>query len=155
MKKYFKILYLTSEQIRLLIAISKNLNGMPIFGKILSVIIDNLIHFIYSIELRSSTIDVKNLIIGHSVGVVLGGNGIKSNAKLHISSGVVFGRRYNDTASKAPLFVFDGDVTIGANSVLLGPLYIKGPVTIGALSLVNKDINAPGTYVGTTLKQLR
>ena len=46
-------------------------------------------------------------------------------------------------------------MTVGANSVLLGPLTIRGPTIIGALSLVTKDILEPGVYVGAPAKKIK
>ena len=37
----------------------------------------------------------------------------------------------------------------------MGPLSIKGPVLIGALSLVTRNITEPGVYVGAPAKKIR
>lgn len=149
-----RIFYDTSLQAVSLIAVSKKIQAVPFVGRILTVLIDNVIHHFYGCEVTSRSIEVDHLILGHTVGIVLGGNGIKCDGKLHLSSGVVFARKYGDEASRRPLFIFEGDVTIGANSVLVGPLKIKGPTTIGALTLVNKDIVEPGVYVGSPAKKI-
>lgn len=156
MKNVLLLFYSTGVQTRLLINLSSVVRGGWIPGKALSILIDNMILMLYGLEVTSSSIQVDNLVIGHSTGVVLGGNGIRCTGTLHLSSGVVFARRYGQTESADPehYFDIDGDLTIGANSVLLGPLKIKGPGVIGALSLVCRDIDQPGTYVGTPAKRL-
>lgn len=155
LKSLLRYLYLTSKQVLLFIKLSKALGKTPIFGRFFSIVVDNFILYLYGAEIKSSSLDIKELIIGHSTGVVLGGNGISCSGKLHMSSGVVFGRRYEDPIINAPMFKIDGDLSIGANSVLLGPLSIKGPVIIGAMSLVTKDIKEPGIYVGVPVRKIK
>lgn len=123
----------------------------------MSMIIDNLLHYIFSIEVHSCTLDANNFNISHSTGVVLGGNGIRCTGTLHVSSGVVFAARYGrkETTLPSPMFEINGDLTVGANTVLLGPLKIEGPCIIGAMSLVTKDIISPGTYVGIPAKKIK
>ena len=157
-KFFLRHFYLTSYQIKFLIKISQIFFKIPLIGKILSIWVDNLILHLYGVELKSTSLFVKDLVIGHSTGLVLGGNGITCSGKLHVSSGVVFARRYNNVESvisNNKFFEIDGDLTIGANSVLLGPLKIKGPVIIGAMSLVSHDINQPGIYVGSPAKLIK
>lgn len=157
MKDFLRVLYLTSHQINVLIATSRWFTGVPIIGKGLSILTDNLMLTLYGIELASRTLEISNLVVGHSTGVVLGGNGIRCTGTLHVSSGVVFGRRYGRTHRSEPdiFFDIDGDLTIGANSVILGPIKIKGPTTIGALSLVAHDIAIAGIYVGAPVRRLQ
>ena len=156
MKRLLRYLYLTSYQINALIALSRAFAKLPLVGKALSILTDNLMLTLYGIELTSRSLDIRKLVVGHSTGVVLGGNGIRCSGTLHLSSGVVFGRRYGRSDAPEPevFFDIDGDLTIGANSVLLGPLRIKGPTTIGALTLVAHDIEVPGVYVGTPARRL-
>lgn len=156
MKRYFRLFYLTTAQIGALIKFSQTLRHIPWVGKALSIATDNLILTLYGIEVTSASLNVANLVVGHSTGVVLGGNGIRCTGTLHISSGVVFARRYTSSDGPDPeaFFDIDGDLTIGSNSVLLGPLKIRGPVTIGALTLVSRDIEEPGVYVGTPARKL-
>lgn len=160
MKDRLRIFYLTSRQIQALLTISAFFACKGIIGKAISILLDNIILHLYGMEVTASSLDIKRLIIGHSTGVVLGGNGIRCTGTLHISSGVVFARRYHADADdpqtvSSPLFTIDGDLTVGANSVLMGPLSIKGPVLIGALSLVTRNITEPGVYVGAPAKKIR
>lgn len=159
LKHLLRVFYQTSYQINIIIKMSKALSRLPIFGKVLSVYLDLFILFVYGMEVTSRSLHINSLIIGHSTGVVLGGNGIYCDGKLHVSSGVVFARRYverveNDSERKA-FFHIDGDITIGANSVVLGPVSIQGPVIIGAMSLVAEDLHVPGVYVGCPARLIK
>lgn len=156
MKELLRYIYLTSYQVNALIALSRAFARVPVVGKLLSMLTDNLMLALYGIELSSRSLDVHKLVVGHSTGVVLGGNGIRCTGTLHLSSGVVFGRRFgrSDAPDSEVFFDIEGDLTVGANSVLLGPLKIKGPTTIGALTLVARDIDAPGVYVGSPARRL-
>lgn len=157
MKNFLRFFYLSSVQINVLIKFSIACARIPLVGRALSLVIDNAMLTLYGLEVVSPSLQVCKLVVGHSTGVVLGGNGVRCSGKLHVSSGVVFGRRYEDrsVATESPFFDITGDLTVGANSVLLGPLKIKGPVIIGALSLVTHDILEPGVYVGTPVKKIR
>lgn len=160
MKRRLQILYLTSAQTAALIRWSAFWYRCGPVGRAISIWLDNLLLALFGMEVVSGSLEVKELVVGHSTGVVLGGNGIRCSGRLHVSSGVVFARRYNDHATlvgspQGPMFVVDGDLTVGANSVLLGPLSIKGPVVIGALTLVTRDITEPGVYVGCPAKKIR
>lgn len=158
MKNRLRFLYLTTTQIDILIRWSKACHPHGIIGKATSILLDNLILYLFGAEVCSASLEVKKLIVGHSTGVVLGGNGIRCTGTLHISSGVVFARRYSTPQDQSledkPFFDIDGDLTVGANSVLLGPLKVKGPVVIGAMSLVTHDIDTPGVYVGIPAKRI-
>lgn len=155
MKARLRFLWQTGEQVRIGIAISRALSRIPLVGKALSVLADNALLYLYGIEVTSSSLAVGKLVIGHSTGVVLGGNGIRCSGTLHINSGVVFARRYSGGRDEPEAFFdIEGDLTVGANAVLLGPLKIRGPVTIGALTLVSKDIAEPGVYVGQPARRL-
>jgi serine acetyltransferase len=153
----------TSGHIALIIKISKFLYSYGILGRLSSRLIDKVIRIIYCMEVSSFSIDVNELSVGHSVGVVLGGNGIQVNGTLRVASGVVFGRKllpnlheYHASFSEENyLFRCNGDLTVGANTVLLGPITIVGPTVIGAMSLVDKDIVEAGTYVGNPLRRIR
>ena len=155
-KEKLRYLYVRSKQVELLVRMSQAISRVPYLGKLFSVLLDNVILYLFGAELTSSSLEIKKLIIGHTTGVVLGGNGIKCNGNLHVSSGVVFGRRYlSDYDTSKAMFTINGDLTVGANTVLLGPLTINGPVIIGAMSLVTKDILEPGIYVGIPAKKIR
>lgn len=155
-KARLRFLWVTGEQVRLLIALSRALSRVPVLGRAASILLDNLLLPLYGIEVASRSLSINRLVVGHSTGVVLGGNGIRCTGTLHIGSGVVFARRFSDPSVPDPEWFFDidGDLTVGANSVLLGPLKIKGPVTVGALSLVAHDIDQPGAYVGQPARRL-
>lgn len=155
-KNLLRGIYLSSIQIDFLVRLSRSASRFGVFGKAISIVLDNLMLTLYGIELTSRKLDIKHLVVGHSTGVVLGGNGIRCTGRLHLSSGVVFARRYNSVAGPEPevFFDIDGDLTVGANTVILGPVKICGPVTLGALTLVTRDILEPGVYVGTPARKI-
>lgn len=155
-KRFFRVLYLRPVQINAWIGLSKLLRRLPLVGKAASILSDNFVLYIFGTELTSSSLDIKELVIGHSTGVVLGGNGLRCTGTLNLSSGVVFGRRYGEPKASDPYPFFDlhGDISIGANTVLLGPLKIVGPTIIGAMTLVTHDIKTPGVYVGIPARRL-
>lgn len=143
------------QQVSLIIRISSHLaRKMPGFYYV-SLVVDVLIHLFYGVECTSSTIDCDQLIIGHMAGLVLGGNGIRCRGKLHVSSGVVFARKFSDTEHNAgPMFDIQGTLIVGSNAVIMGPCSFTGNVVIGALTLVKPGVYTEGVYVGIPAKAI-
>lgn len=78
-----------------------------------------------------------------------------------IGHGVIFindrfknGKRANGDEGKIEKIVIGNNVLIGSNATIL-PVKICDNVTIGAGSVVTKDINNPGTYAGNPVKRLK
>lgn len=135
-------------------------NRVPVIGTALSMIVDRVILLFFALDVSSRNIFVRDLRIPHPTGVLLGGNGIRSNGRVLVNAGVKFvGRSPNDPvylqrhAEKA-VFRLGDQVMIGANSVLIGPLDICDDVVIGAMSTVTKDITEVGTYVGSPARRI-
>lgn len=153
---------MADSHIRLHIAISRAIYfNIPFLGKWFSFFLDWLILIIYGIDMKSFSIDVKDLNIPHPNGVLLGGNGIKSNGKIVINSGVMFGgvspsnKLYLERHKTKTVFVLGDNVVIGMGTSILGPVTICDNVIIGAMSLVNKDITEPGIYAGIPARKIK
>jgi serine acetyltransferase len=122
--------------------------------------LDRILLVIYGIDLDSKSIQVKVLSIAHPSGVLLGGNGIISSGRIAILAGVKFvARSPNDSIYLArhrlgSVFSLGDNVVVGTGSTVIGPVTICDNVIIGAMSLVNKDITEPGTYVGIPVKKI-
>ena len=141
------------EQVSFIIRVSSRLSKRVPGFYYASLVVDVLIHLFYGVECTSSTIECDKLIVGHMAGLVLGGNGIRCRGKLHVSSGVVFARKYSDMEHYVgPMFDIQGSLTVGSNTVIVGPCCFIGNVVIGALSLVNPGTYTDGIYVGAPAK---
>jgi serine O-acetyltransferase len=133
---------------------------IPIFGKGLSMIFDRVLLIVYGIDLMSFSINIKKLSIAHPNGILLGGNGIYSEGRVTLMSGVKFGGKsptdpnYLEKHSKQKVFELGDNVVIGTGTTLLGPLSICDNVIIGSMSLVNKSITEPGVYIGIPVKKV-
>jgi serine O-acetyltransferase len=121
---------------------------------------DRFLLIVYGIELMSFSINVNKLSITHPNGVLLGGNGVFSEGRVVIMSGVKLGGRspsdelYLKKHMEQKVFEFGDNVVIGTGSVILGPISICDNVMIGSMSLVNKSIHEPGVYVGIPVKKV-
>ena len=161
MKSFLINLISMSWQVKMLIGLGGFLgNRVPIVGKLLSIIVDRVILLFFALDVSSRNIFVHDLRIPHPTGVLLGGNGIRSNGRVLVNAGVKFvGRSPNDPvylqrhAEKA-VFCLGDKVMVGANSVLIGPLEICDDVVIGAMSTVTKNITVVGTYVGSPARRV-
>ncbi|APC05343.1 hypothetical protein AOC10_01765 [Polynucleobacter asymbioticus] len=153
-------LWLIEGHIRTHIRISRACTMIPKVGRYLSLILDRLILVLYGLDLESSSVNIKMLSISHPSGVLLGGNGIVSNGRVAIMAGVKFVGRspndplYLDRHRTKDVFMLGDNVVIGAGSTVIGPVSICDNVMIGAMSLVNRNINESGLYVGIPLKKI-
>lgn len=133
---------------------------IPFFGKFISVGLDRFLFIIYGIELMSFSININKLSITHPGGILLGGNGIFSEGRVVIMSGVKFGGRspndklYLEKHKEQRVFELGDNVVIGTSSTVLGPIIICDNVLIASMSLVNKSINEPGVYAGIPVKKI-
>lgn len=162
LKILLRSLIMADSHIRFHIAFSRAIYyRIPFLGKWISYFLDWVILIIYGIDMKSFSIDVRDLNIPHPNGVLLGGNGIKSNGKIVINSGVMFGgvspsnKLYLDRHKTKTVFILGDNVVIGMGTSLLGPISICDNVIIGAMSLVNKDIIEPGIYAGIPVKKIK
>lgn len=154
LNRYSLLINLQIKVARLIFRIS------PFAGKVYSFFFDPFCLFLLGIDMTSYTVNIKKLSIAHPVGILLGGNGIVSSGTVIISSGVKFvGKSPADPAylrkhASKSVFTLGTNVFIGAGCVLVGPLSICDNVIIGAMSLVTKSIDVPGTYVGNPLRRI-
>lgn len=162
LKIFLRSLIMADSHIRFHIAFSRAIYfNIPFLGKWISYFLDWVILIVYGIDMKSFSIDVKDLNIPHPNGVLLGGNGIKSNGKIVINSGVMFGgvspsnKLYLERHKTKTVFFLGDNVVIGMGTSLLGPITICDNVIIGAMSLVNKDIMEPGIYAGIPVKKIK
>lgn len=162
LKTFLRALIMVDSHIRFHIAFSRAIYyNIPFLGKWISYFLDWLILIIYGIDLKSFSVNVRDLNIPHPNGVLLGGNGIVSKGKIVINSGVMFGgvsplnNHYLERHKTKTVFILGDNVVIGMGTSILGPVTICDNVIIGAMSLVNKDITEPGIYVGIPVKKIK
>jgi len=160
MKKALLGLWKIENHIRFHIAVVRWVATVPLVGKAIAMILDRLVLFLYGIDLDSNSIQVNKLSISHPNGVLLGGNGIVSQGRVAIMAGVKFVGRspedplYLERHKRRNVFDLGDNVVIGTGSTVIGPVTICDNVIVGAMSLVNKDISEPGTYVGVPAKKI-
>ena len=133
----------------------------PDIAKLYSLLFDPFFLLMFGIDMTSYTVRVMKLRIAHPSGILLGGSGIVSHGEVLISSGVKFVGRspshpsYLCEHANRAVFRLGNNVFIGANTVVIGPISICDNVIISASSLVNRNIDPPGTYGGTPIRMLK
>ena len=85
----------------------------------------------------------KGLIIDHGQGLVVHQD-VQIGNFVRLRNNVTIGLSSSDSTG-AP--VIGDNVDVGVGSIIIGSIKIESDVTLGALSLVNRDISAPGVYV--------
>ena len=154
MLSYLRFFVDASLQVQCIIHYSSSLcKKFPRFYPV-SLLIDYFIFLFFKLECKTSSLNISKLIVGHPLGIVLGGNGISCSGSLHLSSGVVFARKYFDQSSQKIFFNINGNLTVGANSVIMGPSTFEGNVIVGALTLLPPGHYTSGIYVGAPAKKL-
>jgi acetyltransferase-like isoleucine patch superfamily enzyme len=161
MKALLRRCWMIESHIRGCIAASRFChNHVPLIGRFLSLLLDRLLLLTYGVDGTSSRINVAKLSISHPGGILLGGNGIISPGRVAVMTGVKFVGRspidpaYIEAVRQGCTFKLGDNVVIGAGSVLVGPLEICDNVIIAAMSLVNRSIVEPGTYVGIPARKI-
>ena len=162
MKRFLLKLWMVESNIRATMRVSTWFHTkVPVIGRFLSMIVDRSLLIRYGVDVTSYRVKVGQLQISHPSGVLLGGNGIVSQGRVAVNSGAKFvgpapdDPEYLARHKTGDVFRLGDNVVIGANSVLVGPLDICDNVIIGAMSLVNRSITEPGTYVGVPAKRIR
>lgn len=148
-------LWKIENHVRFLITVNKTLYRIPVIGKVLGLISDRVILFVYGLNMGANTIDVKRLRCSYPNMVSLASYGIRSPGTVVVNAGTRFTIRRPDCPralekirNNEPVFELGDNVVIGTYSILIGPLKICDDVIIGAHSIVNRDIDEPGVYAG-------
>ena len=161
MKRFLLKLWMVESNIRATMRVSTWChNKVPVVGRFLAMLVDRTLLWRFGVDVTSYRVKVASLQISHPSGVLLGGNGIVSDGRVAVNSGAKFvgpapdNPEYLARHATGDVFRLGDNVVIGANSVLVGPLEICDNVVIGAMSLVNRSITQPGTYVGCPVKRI-
>lgn len=161
MKRLLLKLWMVESNIRASLRVSTWLHHrVPVIGRYLAMAVDRSLLWRFGVDVTSHRVRVANLQISHPVGVLLGGNGVVSDGRVAVNAGAKFvgpapdDPRYLARHATGDVFRLGDNVVIGANAVLVGPLDICDNVIIGAMSLVNRSITEPGTYVGAPVKRI-
>jgi serine O-acetyltransferase len=95
-----------------------------------------------------------SLVIRHPAGIVIG-QGAKIGSGVFLQHGVTLGVAHigSDPTNGYP--IIEDNVEIGSYAVIVGGVRVGAGATIGALSLVNKDVDADTVVAGIPAKFIR
>ena len=85
--------------------------------------------------------------IWHPYGIII--NNVKIGVNFQIQHNCTIGRKTLGIGTPGTCPIIGDNVNMYAHSLIIGPVTVGNNVTIGANSLVNKDILKPGVYVGS------
>ncbi|MCX0339644.1 serine O-acetyltransferase [Acinetobacter radioresistens] len=122
--------------------------------KLFSVILDKFIFFLYNCEIRSTAKIGPGLLIRHPIGIIIGGKA-EIGENFSIGQNTTIGGNNNKTNNSRSQPIIGDNVTIGANSMIIGPLIIGNNSFIGSMSLVNKDIPSNETWAGIPARKIK
>lgn len=115
-------------------------------------LISQFSRFLTGIEIHPGAKIGKGFFIDHGMGVVIGETAIIGN-NVTLYQGVTLGGTGKEKGKRHP--TVDDDVVIGAEAVLLGPIYVGKEARIGAGSVVLKSVPPRCTVVGVPARIVR
>jgi len=161
MKRFLLKLWMVESNIRATMRVSTWFHSkVPLIGRFMGMVVDRTLLWRFGVDVTSYRVKVAMLRVSHPSGVLLGGNGIVSEGRVAVNSGAKFVGPAPDNAeylarhATGDVFRLGDNVVIGANTVVVGPVDICDNVVVGAMSLVNRSITEPGTYVGIPAKRI-
>jgi serine O-acetyltransferase len=120
--------------------------------RFLARLISQISRFLTGIEIHPGAKIGKGFFIDHGMGVVIGETTIIGN-NVTLYQGVTLGGTGKEKGKRHP--TIDDDVVIGAEAVLLGPIYVGRGARIGAGSVVLKSVSPNCTVVGVPARVIR
>jgi len=103
--------------------------------------------FLLGLELPPRIVAGPGLSIYHAQGLVVHGT-TKIGARCTLRQGVTIGNKKMKNGQLSGSPIIGDDVEIGAGAVIIGDIKIGNRVTIGALTVVTKDVPDDTTVVG-------
>jgi serine O-acetyltransferase len=117
----------------------------------LELLASNLNQFLTGAEICSGALIGAPFIIRHPSGVVIGG-GVIVGKRVTVLQGITIGQAsvLTDFSNLGP--IIGDDVIIGANSSILGSIFVANGTKVGAHSLLLESTVENGIYVGVPAK---
>lgn len=148
------LIILTAFRITHLFAIRKNTNRFVwILGLPLMVMYRICIEWILGVELPAKTEAGPGLVIHHGQGLVVNDHTVIGRNVL-LRHNTTIGCKVNADGTQGPSPVIGDGVDIGAQVVIVGNLLIGHGATIGAGSVVTKDVPEGAIMVGNPARNI-
>lgn len=106
-----------------------------------------VVEWFLGVEIPPKTIIGSGMQIFHGTGIVINGDAVLGK-NVVIRNGVTIGHKYPN----GPTPRLGDNISIGANSVIIGGISIGNNVIIGALALVNQDFSSNKIIAGNPAK---
>ncbi|BDS49338.1 serine O-acetyltransferase [Rhodoluna sp. KAS3] len=120
--------------------------------RVLSRVLATGTRFWTGVEIHPGATVGRRVFIDHGMGVVIGETAIIGDDVL-IYHGVTLGGRENITAKRHP--TIGNNVVIGAGAIVLGNITIGDGSSIGAGTIVTKDLPANSVVVGPQMRTIK
>ena len=113
--------------------------------RILARVISNWGRFLTGVEIHPAATIGRRLYIDHGMGVVIGGTSIIGDDVM-MYHGVTLGAKFNIKSKRHP--TIGNNVVLGAGSMVIGDIKIGDGSSVGANTVVTKDLPAGSIIVG-------
>lgn len=113
----------------------------------LAYLVSQFNHFLNGCEFIVGCQIGSQLIVRHPAGIVIG-EGVRMGSQVVLQHGVTVGVKHVGFSPTGEYPRIGSNVVIGTNAVVIGDVEIGDSVTIGALTLVSKNVPKGATVVG-------
>ncbi|MFC6719697.1 serine O-acetyltransferase [Natrialbaceae archaeon GCM10025810] len=111
----------------------------------------HVVRLLTGVEIHPGAMIGRRVTIDHGMGVVIGETA-EIGDDVHMYHGVTLGGDTNEPVKRHP--TIEGGVQIGANATLLGDITVGEGATVGAGSVLTRDVEPGATVAGVPAKRV-
>jgi serine O-acetyltransferase len=136
------------------IRLGQTLSKIPVFGRILSILIEYALRIIFSVDISMRTKIGPGFVIAHGQNIVIGSGAVIGDNCL-IFNGVTLGNKDLNVISTGNQPTLNNNVTVCTGAKILGNLIVGEGTVIGANAVVLKDCEPFSVYGGVPARKIR
>ena len=152
-KIWFRYFQAESNAVYLVRKYQYYVSKVDIIHKLVSRILEMMMMRRYGIFIGAKCTIGLGFRIWHPYGIIV--NNVKIGKNFNIQHNCTIGRKTLGIGTPGTCPEIGDNVCMYAHSLILGPVRIGDNITIGANSLVNKDLPEAGIYVGSPVRKIR
>ena len=127
------------------------LYGRGKIGRVRALLIRKKLITKYSIHIYPTVEIGLGLTIPHPCSIVINGR-TKIGENFYVLQNCTIGTKFPDEFPYGPAATIGNNVSMYANSIIIGEITVADNVKLGANSMLNKDALVPGAYFGSPAK---
>lgn len=129
-----------------IIYINSKINKLGVIGKILSIILNILIRFVFNCDISPNAILGKNVKFPHAVGIVIGSTSVIGDNTVIMPNVVIGSKEYPPKGIQRHAKI-GANCLIGANAIIIGNINIENDCVVAAGSRLTKDLKQGSIFI--------